>query len=329
MDARALVALLAAGEPVSGAALAARLGVTRAAVWKQVEALRARGLPVEAQAGRGYALPHAVELLDAAAIRAALPAATRARLGALEAHWELDSTSSELLRRAAQGAPDLSFVLAETQSAGRGRRGRTWLSPPALNLYLSCLKRFEVGYAALSGLSLAVGVALMRALEDVGIADVGLKWPNDALADGHKLAGILVELGGEFLGPCHAVIGIGVNLRLPPALRAQAGQPVTDLATLAGGAPPARNGFVAHLVARLVEALDAFAADGFAAFADAYAHHDLLRGRALRISGAQGAFDGIGEGIDARGALRVRRADGSVVGVDSAEVSVRAAPEAA
>ena len=141
-----LLAALAGGETLSGARLAAATGVSRTAIWKQVEALRSRGVPVQSHGSAGYSLPWPLQMLDAEAIRVALPGAVRRRLGALDLYWEIDSTSSELQRRGAQ-APDLSVVLAETQNAGRGRRGRAWLSPPGLNLYLSCLKRFDVGFA--------------------------------------------------------------------------------------------------------------------------------------------------------------------------------------
>jgi BirA family biotin operon repressor/biotin-[acetyl-CoA-carboxylase] ligase len=259
MPASHLLALLAAGEPLPGAAMAAQTGVTRAAIWKQVESLRARGVPIEARGSAGYCLPWPVQMLDKARITAALPAALRALLGALEVHWELDSTSSELQRRGS-AASDFSIVLAETQSAGRGRRGRSWLSPPGLNLYVSCLKRFDAGFSALSGLSLAVGVVVMRTLEQLGIAGAGLKWPNDVLAAatiglGGKLGGILVELSGEYQGPCAATIGIGLNLRLTPALRAQAGQPASDLASLAGGTPPDRNLVAATLITELLHGM--------------------------------------------------------------------------
>ncbi len=327
MQAADLLAELAAGAPRSGVELAARAGVTRAAVWKQIEALRTRGVPIEAGGARGYRLPWPLQLLDAARIRAALPPAVANRLGALEVHWELDSTSSELQRRGA-AAPDLAMLLAETQSAGRGRRGRHWLSPPGLNLYLSCVKRFDTGFAALSGLSLAIGVIVLRALAALDVAGAGLKWPNDVLAAAAgqapgKLAGSLVELSGEYQGPCAAVIGIGLNLRLTDALRAQAGQPACDLATLAGGTPPDRNRAAAALIAALAEGLGQFEREGFAAFADEYARHDLLRDRALRLSGADGERDGIGAGVDGRDALLLRLPGGEVQRVDSADVTVR------
>jgi len=324
-----LLAVLAPGETVSGARLAEAAGDSRAAIWKQVEALRRRGVPVESHGAAGYRLPWPLQMLDEAAIRAALPVAAARRLGALDLYWDIDSTSSELQRRGAQ-APDFSIVLAETQSAGRGRRGRSWLSPPGLNLYLSCLKRFDAGFAALSGLSLAVGTIVLRALESLGVAGAGLKWPNDVLARGEdgrpggKLAGILVELSGEYQGPCAAIVGIGLNLRLTPALHEQAGQPACDVASLCGGMPPDRNRMAAALIAALADGLAAFASQGFAAFAADYARHDLLHDAPLHLSGALGEFDGVGAGVDARGALQVRTGDG-FRRIDSADVTVRRA----
>jgi BirA family biotin operon repressor/biotin-[acetyl-CoA-carboxylase] ligase len=319
-----LLSALAAGEPISGAGLAAKAGVTRTAIWKQIEALRARGVPIEARGGAGYCLPWPLQMLDVERIRAAMPTALAHKLGALEVHWELDSTSTELQRRGA-GAADFSVLLAETQTAGRGRRGRQWLSPPGLNLYLSCLKRFDRGFAALGGLSLAIGVIVMRTLETLSITGAGLKWPNDVLSVQGKLGGILVELSGEYQGPCAAVVGIGLNLRLTPALREQAGQPASDLASLSAGAAPDRNRVAAALIAALVEGLQQFERDGFAAFSDEYARHDRLKDQPLHLSGALGSFDGVGAGVDTRGALRVRLFDGSMRQVDSADVTVRRA----
>ena len=316
-----MLALLASGGSHAGPELARRLGVSRAAVWKQIAALRDAGLDIESGAA-GYRLACPLEWLDPAAIRAALPAAVRRRAGAIENHWRLDSTSSECLRRA-DALPDRSFVFADWQDAGRGRRGRAWLSPPAANLQCSSLQRFAGGYAALSGLSLAVGVAAARALEDYGAQGVGLKWPNDLVHGDAKLGGILIELGGEFMGPCHAVIGIGINLRMPQAMRDALDRPCTDLQTLTGEAAPSRNALAAALIARLVEAMDVFAESGFAAFADAWRTRDALAGRPVRVEGARGIIEGTAAGVDARGALRVRSAAG-VECLDSAEVTVRA-----
>lgn len=322
MQARDLVAALADGRACSGSELARRFGVTRAAVWKHLTELRAAGLPVEAAAGRGYRLSLPLELLDAQTLRAQLTAPLAARLGPIAVHWEIDSTSSELMRTAAR-LPDLAVCLAEQQHAGRGRRGRQWQSPPLCNLYLSLLKRFDVGMGNLAGLSLAVGVAVARALEACGAQGLGLKWPNDVLAGSGKLAGILVELGGEFLGPCHAVIGIGVNLYLPPAVRAAIDQPAADLAGICADLPP-RNRVAAVLITQLVDVLDTFAAAGFGALREAFEQRDLLRGRALVLSDAQGQREGQGAGVDARGALLLQRG-ATIEAFDSAEVTVRSA----
>lgn len=323
---RDLLAALSADHAVSGSALARALGVTRAAVWKQVEQLREIGAPIEAAAGSGYRLAWPLEMLDAAHIVAALDESARARTG-IDVHWQIDSTNVELQRQAGMRTDTrrVRVCVAETQTAGRGRRGRVWQSPLGGNLYFSLLWRFDQGMGALAGLSLVAGVATIGALEDCGVREAGLKWPNDVLARGRKLAGILVELGGEFLGPCHAVIGIGINLRLSDAARARIDQPAIDLATLAGtGSPPSRNLLAARLISRLVAALDRFDAQGFEAFREDYARSDLLNGEAVRVlTGAQ-THDGVAAGIDARGALRVRHG-AKVVHYDSAEVSVRAA----
>jgi BirA family biotin operon repressor/biotin-[acetyl-CoA-carboxylase] ligase len=322
MQTRDLVAALADGRSWSGSELARRFGVTRAAVWKRLDELRQSGLPLAAVAGRGYRLELPLDLLDADAIRSNMPLPLRSRFADIAVHGEIDSTSSELMRGAAARG-DLAVCLAEQQSAGRGRRGRSWQSPPLCNVYLSLLKRFERGMGNLAGLSLAVGVAVARALERCGASSLGLKWPNDVLAGDAKLAGILVELGGEFLGPCHAVIGIGVNLYLPAAVREAIDQPVADLAAICTPLP-SRNAVVAALLGELALVLDQFATDGFAVLRDEFEQRDRLRGRALALSDADGARYGIGAGVDARGALLVRQGD-NMASFDSAEVTVRQA----
>jgi BirA family biotin operon repressor/biotin-[acetyl-CoA-carboxylase] ligase len=318
-SARAVLAELQAQRAISGSALAERLGVSRTAVWKQVERLREAGVGIEAWAGRGYRLAAPLELLDEAALRGMLAPATRARLGDLAVHWQLDSTSSELLRRAEHDPRDLLACIAELQTAGRGRRGRRWHTPLGGGIALSVLKRFDAGMASLAGLSLAVGVAAVDALAACGIGEVALKWPNDLVARGAKLGGILVELGGDALGPCHAVIGLGLNLRLGADAKA-IDQRAIDLAALAPD--PSRTHVVASLLDHLVAALDRFAAHGFAAFADAYARHDVLRGRDVDVVRGDTRRRGVARGIDARGALRVAF-DGREEAVDAGEVSLR------
>ncbi|PZQ14737.1 MAG: biotin--[acetyl-CoA-carboxylase] ligase [Rhodanobacter denitrificans] len=316
----AVLAALLDRPDASGADLARRLGLSRAAIWKQIQALRAAGLAVTAQAGVGYRLDAPLELLDAAAIRAALDADQQARLGELAVHWQIDSTNSALLRRAGEDRRDRLACLAELQTQGRGRRGRTWQTTLGGGLALSLLKRFDGAMAGLAGLSAAVGVMVVRALADCGIEQARLKWPNDVTAGDRKLAGILIELGGDALGPCHAVIGVGLNLRLDPATAID--QPWTDLASLAGAAPPGRNRLAGRVLGRLIEGLDLFAAHGLAAFADDYARLDALRGRPVRAVGPGGERIGIAGGLGADGSLRLDTGHGEVR-IDSGEVSIR------
>lgn len=319
---RALLGELAGGGLVSGSELARRLGISRAAVWKQVARLRELGLPLEAQAGSGYRLSAALELLDPAGIFAHLDAKERLSIADIVVFWQLDSTNTALLRRAGADARDALACLAEVQLAGRGRRGRQWHAPLGGSLALSVLKRFDDGMASLGGLSLAVGVGVVRGLADCGVDGIGLKWPNDLYAQGRKLGGILVELGGDANGPCHAVVGIGLNLCLGVQAAAGIAQPWIDLATLAQQRPLSRNRIAARILARVTAALEEFRRDGFAAFAHDYARLDVLRDQPVRVMRATGHADGVALGIDARGALRVRFADGER-SVDGGEVSIR------
>ena len=328
IDPRHLLAALSDQHPVSGSELAGRLGVSRTAVWKQIEALRDLGAPIDAEAGSGYRLAWPFEPLDGGRIATAIDAPLRARLAAIDVHWQIDSTNAQLLRGAAAGDTAARVCLAESQSAGRGRRGRAWQSPLGGNLYFSMLWPFDQGMGALGGLSLVVGVAAIAALTDCGVADIGLKWPNDVIARDRKLAGILVELGGDFLGPCHAVIGVGINLRLSDAARAAIDQPAIDVASLGAAAPPSRNRLAARLIVRLVEALERFRHEGFAVFRADYARSDRLHGRAIHILAAGETRDGVAAGIDERGALIVRRGK-AMIHLDSAEVSIRTADAAA
>ncbi|UHQ22772.1 bifunctional biotin--[acetyl-CoA-carboxylase] ligase/biotin operon repressor BirA [Lysobacter sp. 5GHs7-4] len=331
MDERALLQRLIDG-PASGDALARACGQTRTAVWKRIEALREAGVAIEAKPGRGYALAQPLDLLDAQAIRAALPASERARLAELDVAWSIDSTNSELLRRAtpSHGA---SVLLAERQTGGRGRRGREWASPLAAHLYLSLSRHFSGGLARLGGLSLVAGIAAVEALRELGYDGVGLKWPNDlVVADARglrKLGGLLVEGGGEHAGPARAVIGLGLNVRMPAAAAATIDQPWCDLSALSDGAAPARDAVAAALLRRLLPALDEFDAQGLAPFLPRYAALDALAGAAIAVHGGDGRRqDGVALGLAEDGALRVRLDDGREQRFHAGEVSVRRAPGA-
>jgi BirA family transcriptional regulator, biotin operon repressor / biotin---[acetyl-CoA-carboxylase] ligase len=317
---RGILQRLIAG-PVSGDALAQEAGLTRAAMWKRIEALREAGVEIDAQAGRGYTLRHPVELLQADAIIDALPPFVRAGLASLEIAWSLDSTNSELLRRETP-THGVAALIAERQTGGRGRRGKTWTSPLAAHLYLSLSRQFSGGLARLGGLSLVAGVATAEALQESGYADVRLKWPNDLVVEGRKLGGLLVEGGGEHAGPVRAVIGLGLNVRMPEAMAATLDQPWTDLSRLMDPAP-SRNAVAARLLTHLLPALDQFDAEGLAPFLARYARFDALMGREVVVHLAGESQTGIATGIAEDGALRVR-ADGEERVFHAGEVSVRA-----
>ncbi|ALN63031.1 biotin-[acetyl-CoA-carboxylase] ligase [Lysobacter antibioticus] len=327
MDDRALLQHLIAG-PATGDALASAAGQTRAAVWKRIEALREAGVAIEAKPGRGYALSQPLDLLDAEAIVAALSVPTRARLAALEVAWSIDSTNSELLRRPTP-AQGVAVLLAERQTGGRGRRGRVWASPLAAHLYLSLSRSFGGGLARLGGLSLVAGIAAVEALQGLGYAAVRLKWPNDLVVldgDGlRKLGGLLIEGGGEYAGPARAVIGLGLNVRMPAAAAASIDQPWSDLAGLSDGRALARDTIAAALLERLLPALDEFDAAGLAPFLDRYAAFDALAGQAISVHGADAIHQGIALGLADDGALRVRLDDGEERRFHAGEVSVRRA----
>ena len=321
MSDRALLARLCAG-PASGAALAAELGITRSAVWKRIEGLRAAGVEVQGGAGKGYALTRPLELLDAERLSQALSADARAGLAGLDVLFETDSTNAEALRHPAP-AHGSRVWLAERQTAGRGRRGRDWASPLAAHLYLSVSRRYERGIASMQGLSLAVGVAAARALHARGYRQVGLKWPNDLLADGRKLGGILVEVRGDAAGPLQGVIGLGLNIAMPPAAAEGIDQPWCDLASLSP-TPPSRHAVCVAVLDSLLPALARFDREGLAPFLDDWARFDLLAGRPVRVVEGGRVLEGVARGVAPDGALRLGQDAGERL-CHAGDASLRAA----
>ncbi|MCA3132885.1 MAG: biotin--[acetyl-CoA-carboxylase] ligase [Rhodocyclaceae bacterium] len=317
----ATLRLLSDGGLRSGEQMAAALGVTRATVWNAMREAESLGLEVQRLRGQGYRLAASPAWLDANRITAALGAGgARFQVQVAEA---VDSTNTQLLAAAAAGAPTGSVLAAELQTGGRGRRGRAWTSGLGSSLTFSLLWRFEQGAAGLSGLSLAVGVAVAQALAAAGASGIGLKWPNDILFQGRKLGGILVELQGDALGPAAAVVGIGINVRLPAPLRAAVEQPVADLAE--AGCIPERNGLLAGLLARLAEVMERFTAEGFGPFESAFRALHVLHGQAAQVLLPDGrVLQGVVEGTGGDGALLLRTAQG-VVRLHGGEASLRAA----
>ncbi|WDS35563.1 bifunctional biotin--[acetyl-CoA-carboxylase] ligase/biotin operon repressor BirA [Pseudoxanthomonas sp.] len=317
---RQLLLRLAQG-PVSGDLLAQETGLTRTAIWKRVQALREAGVAIAGSAGHGYALEQPLDLLEADALLGGLPALAQAEIASLEVAWTVDSTNSELLRRDTPAA-GCAVLLAERQTGGRGRRGRSWTSPLAAHIYLSLARRFSGGLVRLGGLSLVAGVAVAEGLRELGLSQLGLKWPNDLVIDGRKLGGLLVEGGGEAGGPVRAVIGVGLNVRMPAAQAELIDQPWLDLAQ-ALPEPVSRNAVAQAVLGRLLPALALFDAEGLAPFRPRYAALDALHGQRVVVRLDSGDVFGTAEGIADDGALRLRTPQG-LRDFHAGEVSVRA-----
>jgi len=315
---------LADGGEHSGESLAAGLEVSRAAVWKHVQQLEHWGLEVEAVAGRGYRLRAPIDLLERDAVLAALPSLARERLRSLALLEETGSTNEVLL--AVEDLPPgrLDACIAEFQSSGRGRRGRAWVAPFGSGVCLSVAWCFGEAPPQLAALPLAAGVATRRALAQCGVEGITLKWPNDILHDGRKLGGILCELRAESAGPAYAVVGVGLNVALPPgvstAIAASGLRPVS-LSELGTGVPP-RSRLAGTLIGQLALAMEEFGRTGFAPFHDEWQSADALRARPVRLQRAGRSMEGIAQGIDADGALLFETGAG-VERVVSGEVTVR------
>lgn len=316
---------LADGRFHSGEQLAGRLGVSRSAFWKAVRTLRALGAPLEAVRNRGYRLERATEPLDAASIRGQLPREVRECLVRLETEWSVGSTNSTLLERGGVQTGATEVLLAEYQTAGRGRRGRAWLAPPGGAICLSLSWTFRELPPDLGALGLVIGVCALRALTALEVRDVGLKWPNDLVIDARKLGGVLIDLRAESAGPAHVVIGIGLNVALGEQLLrriATLGLPAVDLASVCRAAPP-RNAVAAGLVGECVRGLREFERHGLRAFAEEWRNLDTLRGRAVEVRAAEGsAASGVARGIDLHGAL-ILETPGGLQRFISGDVTVR------
>lgn len=295
-----LLKLLKDGRFHSGQDLGVALGVSRSAVWKQLQHLEAElGLSIHKVRGRGYQLAAPLALLDSVDIKAQ----------ALACEWpilifdSIDSTNAEALRSIERGLPAPFLVLAERQTAGRGRRGRKWVSPFAENIYYSLVLRIDGGMRQLEGLSLVVGLAVMHTLRRLGVPGAGLKWPNDVLVGQKKIAGILLELVGDPADVCHVVLGVGINVNMQ--MTDEVDQQWTSM-RLESGRLFDRN----HLVAELGMALQAYLARhqdvGFSAIQPEWEQNHLWQGKAVSLIAGVNQIDGEVLGIDSQGALRLK-----------------------
>lgn len=319
-----LLNILNDGQFHSGEDLGQALGVSRTAVWKQLQALESMGLQLESVKGRGYKIPDNFELLDASQISVALNNASKNQLNGLHIYQSIDSTNkaaSQLIEAESSSATG-AVVLSEYQTMGRGRRGKHWVSPFAANLYLSMVWDFDQGASALQGLSLAIGVAVSRALKQLNIEGVKLKWPNDIYIENKKLGGILLEMVGDPAGQCTVIIGIGINHAMPAQSGESIDQQWTDLTAVSIKAI-SRNQLAAYIINHCFEVLSDYQQRGFAYYQDEWQAIDAFQGSPAVVSTANQSTTGTAVGVDKTGALKFKLTNGDIKTFIGGELSLR------
>jgi BirA family biotin operon repressor/biotin-[acetyl-CoA-carboxylase] ligase len=325
---RRLLSMLATGEFHSGEHLAKQLRITRSAVWKLIGNLRRMGITIEALSRQGYRLPRAVQLYDAKEIEAAIGSRSQSAIELIDVLLTVDSTNRHLIDSPAPSAGKALVCVAEVQTDGRGRRGRSWVAPFGSGVCLSLAWQFSESPPTFSAMSLVIGVAITRALRKLGCDQTQLKWPNDIVSQQRKLAGILIDMRGEAGGPARVVIGIGLNLHMPPETRLQLAEQqaalITDLHDAMHGHPPERNLLAGTIVDELVATLKVFEREGFAAFEAEWRNFDSLRDAPVRVLSANETIVGLARGVASDGALLVD-VNGNLQRFMSGDVSLRPA----
>ncbi len=307
-----LTALNRAQSFLSGEALAQQLGVSRATISNHIDALEQAGVGIYSVKGKGYKLEKPVPLIDGDKL-----------IHQVENRCfyfdEIDSTNSFVLKHAEE-LKSGDICIAEYQTAGRGRRGRKWASPYGSHLYASMMWQFPRGTAQATGLSLVAGCSLAAVLQQLGLNEVAVKWPNDIYLEGKKLAGILVEMTGQADGVCLVVIGIGVNLSMPDTAAEQIEQPWTDV--LSQQTLPDKTEFALALHQQLKADVQRFERLGLSAFVERWRQVDLYINKTVTLLMADNEVEGICRGIDNQGALLLEVA-GEVKSFTGGEISVR------
>jgi len=293
---------LSDGRFQSGELLASKLGLTRAAVWKNIKILQSEyGLNIHAVTGKGYQLSPSIELLNSADIAKEIKNNTlEVKAPVIETLLSIDSTNRYLMSKILSNQ-HCHAVFAEHQTAGRGRQGRTWVSPFGANLYFSVLYQFQRAPRDITGLSLAMGVSIVEYLKQSGIS-ASLKWPNDILVNGRKLCGILLELQGESHGPYAVVVGVGFNLCMPDEAAKMIDQPWIAYDSLVN-TPVSRNIVAGGLLASVLMTLDEFEKKGLQPFRQRWLEWDAYMNAKIVLQLGDRAVTGIARGIDQQGAL--------------------------
>jgi len=319
-----LIQKLADGQFHSGQQLANELGLSRTSIWNYLKVLETMGLDLHAVKGKGTRLKSGLELLDGKTIKSGLSARSAELLDDLEISHVLASTNQHLMQRSRSGQLSSGTVcMAEMQTAGRGRLGRSWVSPYGQNLYLSFMWNFKAGLSALSGLSLACGVAICQALEELGMNSHGLKWPNDILWEGKKLGGILVEIQGESQGEYTVVVGVGVNYRMNGDACQLIDQPWADISTATNSALTGRNSLASGIIDHTLQVLNGYEQTGLAPYVERWQRYDCYQNKRAKVISGNDVRHGVAKGITELGELKLLKEDGTVDFITSGEVSLR------
>jgi BirA family biotin operon repressor/biotin-[acetyl-CoA-carboxylase] ligase len=304
----------------SGQALAHEFNLSRSSIFNVLAQAESLGMTIHAVRGRGYRMPEPVEWLDGVTVADHL--GTVAEVYAIHVLDSVDSTNTALMAAALNGAVDGTLICTEHQQSGKGRRGRQWHSVLGGSLTFSVLWRFENGLQSLSGLSLAVGLAIARAVNRHSRHPVRLKWPNDVLVDYRKLAGILVEVQGDMHGAAFAVVGVGLNVRMSGAQRDAVDQAVVDLAEM--GVAVGRNQLLADCLLELHAVLSLFRQHGFASLREDWLKLDAYAGRAVALALPDArSVRGMASGVDETGAFLLRDAQATLRPYSGGEISLR------
>ncbi len=314
-----LLHLLADGKVHSGQELAAQLGVSRTTIWKHLNRLAKFGLEVDSHAGKGYCLVGGLELLNRQLILDGLSSTAKAQVSDIKLLLTVDSTNAFLLREG--NAEGITVCFAEHQTAGRGRRGREWVSPFAAHIYLSLKLSISTGVAALEGLSLAVGVVVARSLQELGVLGVQLKWPNDVLWEGKKLGGVLIEVVGDPSGVCHLVVGIGLNIKTLSSMNSLIDQPWIALDVMLPRELH-RNRLITILLNNLVPLLSRYEMESFLPYKVEWESLNFHKNQRVNITMGAVTAQGIFRSVNDAGAL-VLDTDTGLKTYHGGEISLR------
>jgi BirA family transcriptional regulator, biotin operon repressor / biotin---[acetyl-CoA-carboxylase] ligase len=344
-----IVRLLCDGEYHSGEELGKTLNITRSAIWKLVKQLSQWDLEVESRTGLGYRIPNGLKLLDIPSIQNHIEAKQLALLDKIEIFTTLPSTNDYLMNKKSEPKETCAQVqfqnqacFAEMQTQGKGRLGRPWYSPFAKNIYLSLLWHFPKDISELSGLSLATATAILKTLQKFGIAEAGLKWPNDILWKNQKLAGTLIEVSGEAHDTTRTVIGIGLNVAVCCPTTQKINQPWTDLQTILDANTNSklqkeqeeslkaksildRNRLSGLLLNELIQTLTLFQEEGLRPFLPYWQEHDLSKNKAVSLITPHHVQKGLCLGINDRGYCLLKTENGEILSFSTGEISLRLA----